>query len=156
LAVWRGSELQSLQGLCLGSRTKRQSSCREVGRWVLVICKTLSDKLYSISFGLNLPELPPMMLQFPRPPTIPGLSNFLISFPSTPGAKKLCRVCGRVWSGRWNLPPLRGLLQHPEAPVSQIEWEDCEQEAKEPERCGESSVESREDGWASGRRKHKC
>ncbi|XP_024612877.1 rho GTPase-activating protein 30 isoform X5 [Neophocaena asiaeorientalis asiaeorientalis] len=40
---------------------------------------------------------------------------------SAPGAKELCRVCGGVWSGGWDLPPLRGLFQHPEAPEFEAE-----------------------------------
>ncbi|XP_037681478.1 rho GTPase-activating protein 30 isoform X2 [Choloepus didactylus] len=38
-----------------------------------------------------------------------------------PGAKELCRVCGGVWSGGRDLPPLRGFFQHPEAPEFEAE-----------------------------------
>lgn len=80
----------------------------------LITCKNLSNEFfYFTSFALNLGEPSSMMLLLSDPLQSLAFQIFFslpICVPSAPGAKELCRVRARVWSGGWDLPPLGGLL----------------------------------------------
>lgn len=78
----------------------------------------LSDEFLFRGLWPQSPQTPALMRPFlGRPDLLTSPSAPRV--PSAPGAEGLRGVRGGVWRGGRHLPPLRGLLQHPEAPVSQ-------------------------------------
>lgn len=114
---------QSLGGFLHRLWTQWAERLAEWGRCPL---RLLLTSFYSVRSAFSLPKPPSLtdasISQIPCGLCSRRPSDFLLCavyVPSATGPEELCRVCGGIWSGRWDLPPLRGLLQHPEAPVSQ-------------------------------------